>query len=497
MNNNEEQKLNTEQQVENTINQQDINNNFTNQQVNVQEVNNNFEQSKKKSNKTAIIIVTIILSIILLFVGLMALVFGLFFAKTNSMIKGTKEIINKNINDINDLIDKDYVYEKNSTVSGSSNEVNIILVGDENQNYKDLALAISKSFNGDLKGTKLNCPESRLRGISTDICDDDISTNSRKYEMMIPGNYLSSIKKMIVDHDYHGAVAVISVKEGPTSQIKEYLSLLNKSGVSKVVIYLDECDSLKDESKITNVEKEIRNLLNTYAFDKDNTPIIRGAASKALTGDSKWENTVKELMNSLDQWIDNPQKDDEKDFLMSIEDVFTITGRGTVVTGRIESGNIKLDDEVEIVGINETRKSVIKGIEMFRKQLDTAVAGDNVGLQLSDVLRSEVERGQVLAKVGTIKPHTKFSATVYMLSEKEGGKTTAMTQNYEAKYYFRTSDIEGKTIIEGEKESIAPGGHGDISVELSKTVAMKKGDSFSIRENGKTIGVGIVTKIID
>jgi elongation factor Tu len=293
-----------------------------------------------------------------------------------------------------------------------------------------------------------------------------------------------------------GAILVIAAPDGPMAQTKEHVLLARQVGVPQMVVFLNKCDMVDDEELLDLVEMEVRELLNKYEFDGDNTPIIRGSALKALEGDPEWVGKIDELMEAVDTWIPTPERDNDKPFLMSIEDVFTITGRGTVVTGRVERGQLKLNDEVEIVGIKPTKKTVVTGIEMFRKQLDYAEAGDNAGVLLRGIAREEVERGQVLAKPGTVTPHNKFKATVYILSKEEGGRHTPFFNNYRPQFYFRTTDVTGVIELPEGTEMVMPGDNVDMTVELIHSIALEQGTQFSIREGGRTVGAGSVTEII-
>jgi elongation factor Tu len=279
------------------------------------------------------------------------------------------------------------------------------------------------------------------------------------------------------------------------AQTREHILLARQVGVPKMVVFMNKCDMVDDEELLELVEMEIRDLLNEYGFDGDNTPIIRGSALKALEGDPKYVEAIDKLMDAVDTWIPTPERDNTKPFLMSIEDVFTITGRGTVVTGRVERGQLKLNDEVEIVGIRPTQKTVVTGIEMFRKQLDYAEAGDNAGVLLRGIAREEVERGQVLAKPGTVTPHHKFEAAVYVLSKEEGGRHTPFFNNYRPQFYFRTTDVTGVITLPEGTEMVMPGDNVNMSVELIHSIALEEGTKFSIREGGRTVGAGSVSKI--
>ena len=294
-----------------------------------------------------------------------------------------------------------------------------------------------------------------------------------------------------------GGILVIAATDGPMAQTREHILLARQVGVPKLVVFMNKCDMVDDEELLDLVEMEIRELLSEYEFDGDNTPVIRGSALKALEGDATWGAKIDELMDAVDSWIPTPERDTEKPFLMSIEDVFTITGRGTVVTGRVERGQLKLNDEVEIVGLKDTKKTVVTGIEMFRKQLDFAEAGDNAGVLLRGISREEVERGQVLTKPGTVKPHKKFKAQVYVLSKEEGGRHTPFFTNYRPQFYFRTTDVTGVITLPEGTEMVMPGDNVTMTVELIAPIAVENGTKFSIREGGKTVGAGSVSEIIE
>ena len=294
-----------------------------------------------------------------------------------------------------------------------------------------------------------------------------------------------------------GAILVIAATDGPMAQTREHILLARQVGVPKMVVFMNKCDMVDDEELLDLVEMEIRELLTEYGYDGDNTPIIRGSALKALEGDPAWTPKIDELMDAVDEWIPTPERDNDKPFLMSIEDVFTITGRGTVVTGRVERGQLKLNDEVEIVGIKDTRKTTVTGIEMFRKQLDYAEAGDNAGVLLRGIAREDVERGQVLAKPGSVHPHKKFKAQVYVLSKEEGGRHTPFFTNYRPQFYFRTTDVTGVIELPAGVEMVMPGDNVEMTVELIAPIAVENGTKFSIREGGRTVGAGSVSEIIE
>ena len=340
-------------------------------------------------------------------------------------------------------------------------------------------------------------PEERERGITINTAHVEYSTDKRHYAHVDCPGHADYVKNMITGAaQMDGAILVIAATDGPMAQTREHILLSRQVGVPRMVVFMNKCDMVDDEELLDLVEMEIRELLSEYGYDGDNTPIIRGSALKALEGDPAWTSKIDELMEAVDTWIETPQRDTDKPFLMPIEDVFTITGRGTVVTGRVERGQLKLNDEVEIVGIKETKKSVVTGIEMFRKQLDYAEAGDNAGVLLRGISREEVERGQVLAKPGTVTPHTKFRAQVYVLSKEEGGRHTPFFSNYRPQFYFRTTDITGVIELPEGTEMVMPGDNVEMTVELIAPIAIENGTKFSIREGGRTVGAGNVTEII-
>ena len=295
----------------------------------------------------------------------------------------------------------------------------------------------------------------------------------------------------------YGAILVVSAIDGIMSQTAEQIMIAHHMGMQHIVVFMNKCDMVDDPELLDLVEMEVRELLNEYGFDGDNTPVIRGSALKALEGDEKWVQPIRDLMAAVDEWIDTPQRDTDKPFLMSIEDVFTITGRGTVVTGRVERGRLNLNDEVEIVGIKPTRKTVVTGIEMFRKSLDYAEAGDNAGVLLRGINREDVERGQVLCKPGSVTPHKKFKASVYVLTKEEGGRHTPFMNNYRPQFYFRTTDVTGVITLPEGTEMVMPGDNVDMTVELITPIAIENGTNFSIREGGHTVGAGVVSEIIE
>jgi len=293
-----------------------------------------------------------------------------------------------------------------------------------------------------------------------------------------------------------GAILVVSGADGPMPQTREHILLSRQVGVPKLVVFLNKADMVDDDELLDLVEMEVRELLSEYDFPGDDIPIIRGSALGALNGDAKWEEKINELMEAVDTYIDQPVRETDKPFLMPVEDVFTITGRGTVATGRVERGQVKVGDEIEIIGIRDTQKTVVTGVEMFRKLLDYAEAGDNIGALLRGVQRDQVERGQVLAKPKSVNPHSLFEAQVYVLSKEEGGRHTAFFSNYRPQFYFRTTDITGVITLQEGTEMVMPGDNTVMTVELIHPIAIEEGTKFSIREGGRTVGAGSVTKII-
>ena len=340
-------------------------------------------------------------------------------------------------------------------------------------------------------------PEERERGITINTAHVEYETEKRHYAHVDCPGHADYVKNMITGAaQMDGAILVIAATDGAMAQTREHILLARQVGVPRIVVFMNKCDMVDDEELLDLVEMEIRDLLNEYGFDGDNTPVIRGSALKALEGDSAYEEKIDELMDAVDEWIPTPERDNAKPFLMSIEDVFTITGRGTVVTGRVERGQLKLNDEVEIVGIKPTQKTVATGIEMFKKQLDYAEAGDNAGVLLRGITRDQVERGQVLAKPGSVTPHTKFTAQVYVLTKEEGGRHTPFFANYRPQFYFRTTDVTGVIELPAGVEMVMPGDNIEMTVELIHPIALEQGTKFSIREGGRTVGAGSVSSII-
>lgn len=342
-----------------------------------------------------------------------------------------------------------------------------------------------------------NTPEERERGITINTSHVEYQTEKRHYAHVDCPGHADYVKNMITGAaQMDGAILVIAATDGPMAQTREHILLSRQVGVPRMVVFMNKCDMVDDPELLDLVEMEIRDLLNEYGFDGANTPIIRGSALKALEGDADAEKAIMDLMDAVDTWIENPIRDIDKPFLMPIEDVFTITGRGTVVTGRVERGKVKLNDEVEIVGIKPTKKSVVTGIEMFRKQLDDAEAGDNAGILLRGIAREDVERGQVLAKPASVTPHTKFKAQVYVLTKDEGGRHTPFFSNYRPQFYFRTTDVTGVIELPANVEMVMPGDNVEMTVELIAPIAVENGTKFSIREGGRTVGSGSITQVI-
>ena len=327
----------------------------------------------------------------------------------------------------------------------SKEHVNIGTIGHVDHGKTTLTAAITKQFGEFMAYDMIDkAPEERERGITINTAHVEYSTDKRHYAHVDCPGHADYVKNMITGAaQMDGAILVVSATDGPMPQTREHILLSRQVGVPKMVVFINKCDMVDDSELLDLVEMEVRELLSDYGFDGDNTPIIRGSALKALEGDANWEQSIKDLMAAVDEWIDSPVRDTDKPFLMSIEDVFTITGRGTVVTGRVERGRLNLNDEVEIVGLRETRKTVVTGIEMFRKSLDYAEAGDNAGVLLRGINREDVERGQVLAKPGSVTPHHQFKAAVYVLSKEEGGRHTTFFNNYRPQFYFRTTDVTG------------------------------------------------------
>lgn len=343
-----------------------------------------------------------------------------------------------------------------------------------------------------------NAPEEKARGITINTSHIEYSTENRHYAHVDCPGHADYVKNMITGAaQMDGAILVVAATDGPMPQTREHILLSKQVGVPRMVVFLNKVDMLEgDEEMIDLVEMEIRDLLSQYEFDGNNTPIIRGSALKALNGDLKHEEKILELMDAVDSYIEAPVREVDKPFLMAVEDVFTITGRGTVATGKVERGRLAIGETVEIIGFKPTKQTVVTGIEMFRKNLKEALAGDNAGLLLRGVNRDEIERGQVLAKPKTIVPHTQFKAAVYALTKDEGGRHTPFFKNYKPQFYFRTTDVTGGIEFEPGREMVTPGENVDLTVTLISPIAVEQGTKFSIREGGRTVGAGSITEII-
>ena len=379
----------------------------------------------------------------------------------------------------------------------SKEHVNIGTIGHVDHGKTTLTAAITKYFGQFVDYADIDkAPEERERGITINTAHVEYETEKRHYAHVDCPGHADYVKNMITGAaQMDGAILVVSAADGPMPQTREHILLSRQVGVPRIVVFMNKTDQVDDPELLDLVEMEIRELLGEYGFDPD-CPIIRGSALKALEGDEKAAQSIRDLMAAVDSYIEAPVRDDQKPFLMSIEDVFTISGRGTVVTGRVERGKLNLNDEVEIVGLRPTQKSVVTGIEMFRKSLDFAQAGDNAGVLLRGIAREDVERGQVLAKPGTVTPHTKFKASVYVLSKEEGGRHTPFFSNYRPQFYFRTTDVTGVIELPAGVEMVMPGDNVDMTVELIAPVALENGTKFSIREGGRTVGSGVVTEIV-
>ncbi len=391
----------------------------------------------------------------------------------------------------------------------SKPHVNIGTIGHVDHGKTTLTAAISKtlSSNDGSHGTANadftafdqidKAPEERERGITISIAHIEYETDTRHYAHVDCPGHADYVKNMITGAaQMDGAILVIAATDGPMAQTREHILLARQVGVPYIVVFLNKCDMVDDEELIELVEMEVRELLDSYEFPGDDTPIIRGSALKALEGDKAYQDKIWELMDAVDSYIPTPERDVDKPFLMAVEDTMTITGRGTVATGRVERGVLHMNDPVEIVGIKETQETVCTGIEMFRKLLDEAQAGDNIGVLLRGIKREDIERGQVLCKPGSVTPHTEFEGQVYILTKDEGGRHTPFFDGYRPQFYFRTTDITGVAHLPEGTEMVMPGDNVTITGELIHPVAMEDGLKFAIREGGRTVGSGRVTKII-
>ena len=382
--------------------------------------------------------------------------------------------------------------------------VNVGTIGHVDHGKTTLTAAITtvlaKKFGGQARAFDQidNAPEEKARGITINTSHVEYDTEKRHSAHVDCPGHADYVKNMITGAaQMDGAILVVAATDGPMPQTREHILLARQVGVPYIVVFLNKCDMVDDEELLDLVEMEVRELLNEYKFPGDDTPIIRGSALGALNGEPKWEEKVIELAHVLDTYIPDPVRDIDHPFLLPIEDVFSISGRGTVVTGRVERGVIRVGDEVEIVGIKPTTKTTCTGVEMFRKLLDEGRAGENVGVLLRGTKRDEVERGQVLAKPGSITPHTKFESEVYVLTKEEGGRHTPFVKGYRPQFYFRTTDITGTIELEGDQEMVMPGDNVKMIVTLIHPVAMAQGLRFAIREGGRTVGAGVVAKVIE
>ena len=385
----------------------------------------------------------------------------------------------------------------------SKPHVNVGTIGHVDHGKTTLTAALTtimaKKFGGAAKAYDQidNAPEEKARGITINTSHVEYETETRHYAHVDCPGHADYVKNMITGAaQMDGAILVCSAADGPMPQTREHILLARQVGVPYIIVFMNKCDMVDDAELLELVEMEIRDLLSSYDFPGDDCPIVQGSALKALEGDAAYEEKIFELAAALDSYIPTPERAVDKPFLLPIEDVFSISGRGTVVTGRVERGVIHVGDEIEIVGLKETQKTTCTGVEMFRKLLDEGQAGDNVGVLLRGTKREEVERGQVLAKPGTITPHTKFKAEVYVLSKEEGGRHTPFFANYRPQFYFRTTDVTGAVTLEEGVEMVMPGENVAITVELIAPIAMEEGLRFAIREGGRTVGAGVVSSII-
>jgi elongation factor Tu len=382
--------------------------------------------------------------------------------------------------------------------------LNIGTIGHIDHGKTTLTAAITKVLAESGTGSEVTsfdmidkAPEEKQRGITINSAHVEYETANRHYAHVDCPGHADYVKNMITGAaQMDGAILVVSAADGPMPQTREHILLARQVGVPYIVVFLNKADTVDDEELLDLVELEVRELLSRYEFPGDDIPVVRGSALKALEGDAEWVPKILELMAAVDDYVPEPERDIDKPFLMPVEDVFTITGRGTVATGRVEQGVVKTGEEVEIVGIHkETAKTVVTGVEMFRKLLDQGQAGDNVGCLLRGVKREDVERGQVLSKPGSITPHTKFEAQVYVLSKEEGGRHTPFFKGYRPQFYFRTTDVTGVVELKEGVEMVMPGDNAEMTVELIQPIAMDEGLRFAIREGGRTVGAGAVTKI--
>jgi elongation factor Tu len=386
----------------------------------------------------------------------------------------------------------------------SKPHVNVGTIGHVDHGKTTLTAAITQVLNKQDPSIQVrtfdsidNAPEEKERGITIATAHVEYSTSKRHYAHVDCPGHADYVKNMITGAaQMDGAILVVSAADGPMPQTREHILLARQVGVPYIVVFLNKCDMVDDAELLELVELEVRELLTKYEFPGDEIPVIRGSALKALEGEAEWEEKIRELMKAVDEYIPLPQREIDKPFLMPIEDIFSISGRGTVVTGRIDRGVCKVSEEMEIVGLRPTVKRVITGVEMFRKLLDQGQAGDNVGLLLRGTDKTEVERGQVVAAPGSITPHTKFKAEAYVLTKEEGGRHTPFFSGYRPQFYFRTTDVTGVAELPSGTEMVMPGDNVSLSIELISPIAMEKGLRFAIREGGRTVGAGTVTEIL-
>ncbi|MFC5733907.1 elongation factor Tu [Cytobacillus gottheilii] len=387
----------------------------------------------------------------------------------------------------------------------SKPHVNIGTIGHVDHGKTTLTAAIttvlSKAGGGEARGYDQidAAPEERERGITISTAHVEYETPNRHYAHVDCPGHADYVKNMITGAaQMDGGILVVSAADGPMPQTREHILLSRQVGVPYLVVFMNKCDMVDDEELLELVEMEVRDLLSEYEFPGDDIPVIKGSALRALEGDAQWEEKINELMAAVDEYIPTPTRDTDKPFMMPVEDVFSITGRGTVATGRVERGVVKVGDVIDITGFTEEPKSTtVTGVEMFRKLLDYAEAGDNIGALLRGVAREDIQRGQVLAKPGTIKPHTKFKAEVYVLSKEEGGRHTPFFTNYRPQFYFRTTDVTGICNLPEGVEMVMPGDNIEMHVELIAPIAIEEGTKFSIREGGRTVGAGVVATIVE
>lgn len=386
----------------------------------------------------------------------------------------------------------------------SKTHANVGTIGHVDHGKTTLTAAIATVLSKKLGGTARsyadvdNAPEEKERGITINTSHIEYETESRHYAHVDCPGHADYVKNMITGAaQMDGGILVVSAADGPMPQTREHILLSRQVGVPYLVVFMNKCDMVDDEELLELVEMEIRDLLSEYDFPGDDIPVIKGSALKALEGEPEWEEKIVELMAAVDEYIPTPPRDTEKPFMMPVEDVFSITGRGTVATGRVERGVVKVGDVVDIIGIVEEAKSTtVTGVEMFRKLLDYAEAGDNIGALLRGVAREDIQRGQVLAKPGTIVPHTKFTSEVYVLSKEEGGRHTPFFSNYRPQFYFRTTDVTGVIGLPEGVEMVMPGDNIEMTIDLIAPIALEEGTKFSIREGGRTVGAGVVASII-